>query len=122
MRTYRNTLNVFRHKLEEFEETFQPFAFDQNTLSAKLKQVEDNLLALWKEEPAQKRQPEKPSRLSAMAAAGKPAQGSNLKNVHEGLPKPSSQLNEGPTAFRNLFPEEESEERLPEMSPQFKAF
>lgn len=43
-----------------------------------------------------------------------------IRNVHEILPP--SNNNEGQGAFRNLFPDDDNEDRMPEASPQFKAF
>ncbi len=48
MRTYGNTLNVFKHKLEELDELFEGFTvYDQRMLTAKVKGFENQLLDLW---------------------------------------------------------------------------
>lgn len=48
MRTYGNTLNVFKHKLEELDEIFEGFTiYDQRMLTAKVKGFESQLLDLW---------------------------------------------------------------------------
>ncbi len=50
MRAYRNTLNVFRHKLEEFDDGTLPLTnLDSTILSTKLKSAEATLLGLWRE-------------------------------------------------------------------------
>jgi hypothetical protein len=54
MRTYRNTLSVFRHKLEEFEDVFtQLTTYDEAALTDKLRTAEASVLELWKEQPAE---------------------------------------------------------------------
>jgi hypothetical protein len=56
MRTYRNTLNVCKHKLEEFDDGLLPLtSIDSALLEDKLKNAEEVLLALWHEQPTQRR-------------------------------------------------------------------
>lgn len=114
MRTYGNTLNVFKHKLEELDELFEGFTvYDQRTLTAKVKGFENQLLDLWSDEPIQQQQPKRIPEKVPKAGSLPPSNKQNnngyqttLKTVHEMLPKPSSNAphSENQGAFRNLFP------------------
>jgi hypothetical protein len=87
MRTYKNTLNIFRHKIEEFEDGFEDFTtYDQRSLGTKVKKFEDKLLELWSEEsihdqPTKKKIPEKNVKAGTLPF-NKPNQQTTLKNVH----------------------------------------
>jgi hypothetical protein len=92
MRTYGNTLNVFKHKLEELDELFEGFTvYDQRMLTAKVKGFENQLLDLWSDEPVQQQQqipkriPEKVPKAVSIPSSNK--QNNNgyqttLKTVH----------------------------------------
>lgn len=48
MRAYHNTLNVFRHKIEEFDDGTLPLTnFNSAILSEKFRNAEESLHAIW---------------------------------------------------------------------------
>lgn len=54
MRTYRNTLNVFRHKLEEFEDVFAHLpTYDEENLRSQLRTAEESILNVWRQQPVE---------------------------------------------------------------------
>jgi hypothetical protein len=124
MKQYFSNIQRFQNRLEEQQEQMDLFTtYQQQDLSLKVKLFEEQLVALWNHQPQPQSMP-KQVRMVLPERKGTPLSERNrsIKSVHEMLPKQASQNCEGQGAFRNLFPEEESEDRLPEASPQFKAF
>ena len=50
IRAYRNTLNIFKHKIEEYEDNISNFTtYEPKTLENKVKAFENNLMDIWEE-------------------------------------------------------------------------
>lgn len=119
MAEYRRAIDFVSFKLEEYTEKFTEMtSYKESSLTSKVKKVEDFLMNLWEEHLPQNKES---SKVIQMHNFQQPKAAMTVKNVHDLLPQQNLHHQEEKAAFRNLFDNEEDEERIPETtSPQFK--
>lgn len=95
MKIYHNLLQVFSHKLEEFQEEQEHFTtYSQPILSRKVKNYEDLLIELWNEEDEQRTIKNIPETKKQSERLGQHSDRSTtIENVHEMLPRQEMNTN-----------------------------
>lgn len=105
MKTYGNSLQLFSHKMEEFQEEQERYTtYIESDLSRKVRVFEQQLIDLWQEGDGQTTLKVIPDKRPLQLHSDR-----TIRNVHEILPQEqTSKFNgDGQGAFRNLFPEDQ---------------